>query len=141
MKTLLSIALLFCLMAFNSNKKDISDYTPILMKPAIQTDTLYEKGKLLFTENCTSCHNINISLRSTGPALVDVTKLRKKEWLYRFIRNSYQMYLDRDPQAVRLVNKNNKVFMTAFTQFTDNDLDAVYHFIAVESENIHKNKH
>jgi mono/diheme cytochrome c family protein len=126
MKTIVLICLVITSCVIFGRKQASDLYTP----PAIQVnDTLYNKGESLFMQLCQACHDPGMKLRSTAPALGGVTKRFKKDWLYRFTRNSYQMYLDRDPTTVRLMKKNNMLVMSAFPDMKDNELDALYYFI------------
>lgn len=51
--------------------------------------SLVEKGKSIFDSKCSACHKINE--KSVGPALKDVTKRRKPEWIMNMILNPEQM--------------------------------------------------
>jgi cytochrome c len=55
-----------------------------MIDPALVT-----KGEKIFKEKCQSCHMIE--KRHIGPAIKDVTKRRKPEWIMNMILNPEQM--------------------------------------------------
>lgn len=86
------------------------------------------KGKDLFEQNCTSCHAINEKL--IGPALAGVQDRRQEAWLLKWVKNSTAMIKDGDPTAVKLFDENNKVAMTSFENFSDEDVKDILAYIA-----------
>lgn len=60
----------------------------VKLEPQINQD-LAIKGKGIFDIKCVACHKINERL--VGPALKDVTKRRKPEWIMNQILNPVQM--------------------------------------------------
>lgn len=87
-------------------------------------------GKRLFEENCTACHSI--CSKVIGPALLGVTDRRTNNWLLSFTKNSSQMIMDGDPQAVELYTSWNKQSMTSFEFLTDKEISAIYDYISKE---------
>jgi cytochrome c2 len=83
----------------------------------------YEAGEQLFKENCKSCHKIHEE--SVGPALSGVTERRPRKWIYAFIRNSGKLIKKKDTMAVNIFNKYGKAQMTAFTTFTNAEMDSI----------------
>ena len=61
------------------------------------------KGKVIFSKKCMECHSLDIKLK--GPALRDVTKRRKAEWIMNMILNTEEM-LKKDPQAIKLFKEH-----------------------------------
>lgn len=96
-------------------------------------DKLFEKGKKLFIRNCTSCHYIGMDKVATAPALGGITKIRKKDWLYNYTRNSYQMFENGDSIAKKIREKDWGL-MTSFPNLTNSDLDAIYYFVEKNHE-------
>jgi len=106
----------------------------------IEKDTkLFEKGKNLFIKNCTSCHYIGMDKIATAPALGGITKIRKKDWLYNYTRNSYQMFENGDSIAKKIREKGWGL-MTSFPKLTNSDLDAIYYFVEKNHESPEKEK-
>lgn len=60
---------------------------------------LSAKGKELFSTKCIQCHQVNT--RIVGPALKDVTKRRRPEWIMNQILDPAAM-LQKDPVAKEL---------------------------------------
>ncbi len=88
------------------------------------------KGKALFQQNCASCHNVHKQL--TGPALKGVEdRWSDKKLLHQWIHNSSSVIASGDPYANALFKQFNQV-MPAFPAFTDEDIDNILAFIAVE---------
>jgi len=72
-------------------------------------DSLLTEGKLLFKNNCKSCHNLEKKL--VGPALAKVYERRDSSWIYRFINESQKMISEGDPVALELYSQFNEVIM------------------------------
>lgn len=91
------------------------------------------EGEKLFKANCTSCHAIETKI--VGPALKDVHKRRKEDWLIKWIRNSQAMVQAGDEVAVKLFEENNKVPMLPFENLKDGEIKSIIEYIKKESEN------
>ena len=129
----MKVITLFCFISLIT----VSWFSPKTIKyttPTTTTDTLFNKGKKLFMLNCKACHHPGMVLNSTAPALGGVTKKYDKGWLYKFTRNSYQMYLDGDPMAAKLLEENNMAIMASFPDMTDEELYAIFYFIEKTSD-------
>lgn len=100
---------------------------------------LFEKGKNLFIKNCTGCHYIGMDKVATAPALGGITKIRKKDWLYDYTRNSYQMFENGDSIAKKIREKGWGL-MTSFPKLTNSDLEAIYYFVEKNHELPEKDK-
>ena len=100
---------------------------------SLPMDPLFSQGKVLFKQNCASCHNKDMKNLLTGPAL----KGAKERWadypqedLYNFIRNSQKMiHEQRHPKAVELWGKYGPSVMTSFPSLTDEEIDALFIYI------------
>ena len=90
------------------------------------------EGEKLFKANCTSCHAINEKV--VGPALKDVHKRRKEDWLIKWINNSPAMVASGDATAVQLFNDNNKIPMLPFVSLKENEIKSILEYIKQESE-------
>lgn len=85
-------------------------------------------GKALFQSNCASCHNPIKD--ATGPALQGVeSRVPSKEWLYKWVKNSPAVIASGDKYANEVYNKWNKTAMTAFTNLTNEDIDAIFTYV------------
>ncbi|QOR76469.1 MAG: cytochrome c [Thermoflavifilum sp.] len=90
-----------------------------------------EKGQELFQANCSACHRIHEKL--IGPPLAGVTKIRSKEWLYNWIRNSQAVINSGDTAAINLYKEYNQVQMTPFPQLSNEDIDNILAYIDSQS--------
>lgn len=63
---------------------------------------LVAEGKAIFDVKCVACHNLDS--RKVGPALKDVTKRRKPEWIMNMIMNPAEM-TQKDPTAKKLLGE------------------------------------
>ena len=94
------------------------------------------KGKALFNANCAACHQLDKKM--TGPALRNVeTRLYEdegldREWLYAWIRNSSALIKSGDDYANRIYNEYNGAAMTAYPQFSDQDISNILAYTAQE---------
>ncbi|MNZ39642.1 hypothetical protein D3C78_571400 [compost metagenome] len=74
-------------------------------------------GEELFRTRCASCHSLGpldgqgIGLRSIGPDLIGVTYQRDPAWLSRWIREPDRMLAEKDPIAMELFERYNRISM------------------------------
>jgi mono/diheme cytochrome c family protein len=74
-------------------------------------------GEELFRTRCASCHSLGpmdgqgIGLRSIGPDLIGVTRQRDPVWLSRWIREPDRMLAEKDPIAMELFERFDKIPM------------------------------
>ena len=70
-------------------------------------------GESVFRTRCSSCHTIDRSDDSDaiGPDLYGVTLRRDKGWLISWLRNPEKMINEKDPIALELYERFNKVMM------------------------------
>ncbi|MEO9966369.1 MAG: c-type cytochrome [Reichenbachiella sp.] len=88
-------------------------------------------GEKLFKANCTVCHAVNDKV--IGPALRDVHKRRNLAWIQAFVKNSQKVIKSGDEYAVNLYNEYNKTEMTAFDDFSNEEISAIVGYLKVES--------
>ena len=94
------------------------------------------KGKSLFNANCAACHQLDKKM--TGPALRNVeARLSETEgldrvWLNSWIRNSSAMIKSGDAYANKIYAEYNGSAMTAFPQFSDEDINNILAYTAKE---------
>lgn len=96
-----------------------------------------QEGMVLFNQNCASCHNF--SSNEIGPNLSGITAIMSKEWIKEFIRNPQKMITDGDERALAQFEKF-KVYMPAFAQLDENQLENLLGFIHKFSEGEKRNK-
>ena len=90
-------------------------------------------GKQLFTTNCKTCHRIDSRL--IGPPLAGVyDRAPSIEWIKNFVHNSSAVIASGDEYAVNLFNEYNKVMMTSFSSFKDEDIMHILGYIKSEAE-------
>jgi mono/diheme cytochrome c family protein len=92
-------------------------------------------GKAIFLGKCASCHNPNMKVKSTGPALGGVTArwAGRETQIKQWIRNSALFLKTGDQYATALYNEYNKSNMTAFPNLTDGEIDAVLGYIETKA--------
>ncbi len=90
----------------------------------------YDLGEALFKVNCASCHNKNMNVDMTGPALGGVLERWNGDTmrLTNFIRNT-QAYIatTSDPYATTLCNEWESV-MQNFPNLTDEEIKAIIEY-------------
>lgn len=87
-----------------------------------------EKGKTLFTNNCAACHSVTAE-KLIGPGLQGVSKRRPEAWLIKWVKNSPAVIASGDAYANEIFNKYGKVAMTAFTNFSDDDVKSIIAYV------------
>ena len=91
-----------------------------------------DKGKILFRNNCASCHNKNMKMDMTGPALSGVLNRWSsypKEDLYRYIRSAQAMADQNHPKALELEELWGATMMPDYSNFTDEDIENILAYI------------
>lgn len=102
------------------------------MKSAILSDPRFEKGKQLFSTDCSSCHAL---VHVDGPSLAGVEeRVPDKKLLYSWIRNSEAVLKSGDEYFTNLYNAYNKTAMQSFPTLTDEDIDAILFYIKVRTD-------
>ena len=92
------------------------------------------KGKSLFNANCAACHQLDKKM--TGPALRYVEKRLYEDegldrnWLNAWIRNSAAVIKSGDTYANKIYAEYNGAAMTAFPQFSDEDISNILAYTA-----------
>ena len=88
-------------------------------------------GESLFSSNCASCHYLgDEDKKLIGPGLAGhINDKYTTEWLYSWIKNSSDLIASGDEQAIEVYEKYNKSQMTAFPQFSNEDIDNILAYI------------
>ena len=87
-------------------------------------------GKALFEDNCAQCHSVHEKV--VGPALKDLTKRRKVDWIKSFVTNSQKVIKSGDKYAIKLYNEYGKMEMPTH-DFSDDELNGIIAYVADES--------
>jgi mono/diheme cytochrome c family protein len=85
------------------------------------------RGKVLFDEQCATCHFIG--KEGEGPSLGSVTKRRPPAWLIPFIKNSQRVIQEGDAYAVHLFNSYEQKIMPPFDFLAQDDIGAILDYI------------
>lgn len=95
-----------------------------------------ELGESLFSSNCASCHYVGPEEKKLiGPGLGSHTIDKySKDWLYSWIKNSSELIASGDELAVAVYEEYNKLQMTAFPQFSNEDIDNILAYVQVRPE-------
>jgi cytochrome oxidase Cu insertion factor (SCO1/SenC/PrrC family) len=89
------------------------------------------RGEELFRTRCVTCHTVgspNGSTRAIGPDLTNVTRTRQRGWLVRWLKEPDVMLAEKDPIAVALYAKYNKVAMPNL-KLSEGDVEALLSFL------------
>ncbi len=73
------------------------------------------KGEDLFRFRCAACHSLG-SEGGLGPGLLGVTQRRDKKWLIRWIKTPDRLLAEKDPIAIGLYKRYNKILMPNLRQ-------------------------
>ena len=90
-------------------------------------------GKMLFQDNCASCHSLLKDL--TGPALGGVQKrIPDKKLLYKWVRNPTGVLKSGNVYFNDLRKRFGGVVMTGFPSLTDQEIDAIISYVELRSQ-------
>jgi hypothetical protein len=85
-----------------------------------------EAGKVLFENNCSSCHNFQQN--GIGPNLSGITHSVETEWVRNFIKDPSKIIDANDPRAASLFEVYN-TYMPAFPGLKEEDLDNILAYL------------
>jgi mono/diheme cytochrome c family protein len=102
----------------------------------IPTDAaIISAGEVLFNGNCKSCHRVKQKL--VGPALAGVeTRVPSIQWIYDWVRNPAKVIASGDAYAVKIYEEYNKSQMTAFNNYTDDQIMSILAYVKAEAEKV-----
>jgi cytochrome oxidase Cu insertion factor (SCO1/SenC/PrrC family) len=90
------------------------------------------KGEELFRTRCVTCHTVGQpgteTAKSIGPDLTHVTRTRQRGWLVRWLKEPDAVLAAKDPIAVGLYEKYNKLAMPNL-KLSEADVEAVLSFL------------
>ncbi len=98
------------------------------------------KGEQLFRTRCSICHTVtgNELEGAVGPDLLGVTRVRDKQWLFDWLKAPDQMLAKKDPLAVALYKKYNRVAMPNM-RLTQNEAIDLLTYIESETARLANN--
>ncbi len=85
------------------------------------------KAEELFRYRCSSCHSLGTD-SGLGPGWYGVTVQRDRNWLKRWIKEPDKMLAEKDPIAIDLYNRYNKVLMPNL-RLSDGDAEALIDYL------------
>ena len=104
-------SLLFSIFIFNTSQVSAAD------------------GEKIFKQNCAVCHSLGKN-KITGPGLEGViTRVPNEAWLAKWIKNNIAVINSGDAYAKKILAENGGAQMTVFSDFSDEDLNAVIAYI------------
>lgn len=86
------------------------------------------EGESLFKNNCAACHNTSDEVL-VGPGLKGITERRPIEWIVKWVKNPQAVIASGDKYANDLYNKFNKAQMTAYPNFSDDQIKNIVAYI------------
>lgn len=98
-------------------------------------------GEYIFRNQCSACHTVGggdireLTARHIGPDLLNVTKLRERGWLERWLAEPDAMLEEGDPVATALYEKWNKMPMPNL-RLTEKDVTALLGYLEQESQRV-----
>lgn len=132
---ILSLMILLSIVVWREGDESIADTDNrmeevLLVSQQIKPDPEIAKGKLLFKNNCASCHNKNLKDKLIGPALEKVSDrwaAYPREDLYKWIRNSQSLIAEGHPRAKELWAAY-KESMTPYPNLSDAEIELILKF-------------
>jgi protein SCO1 len=88
-------------------------------------------GQYLFAKECAACHTVNGQGGGVGPDLKNVTRVRDRDWLERYITAPNKMRAAGDPIAVQLAAAYTVVMPNL--SVGDQDLAALMDFLSTQA--------
>lgn len=86
-----------------------------------------QKGKKLFYSNCAACHKLD--KRLVGPALGNISTRRKLAWTIAFIKDSKDMILKGDKEAIAIYEEYNKIPMIGYSFLSDAEIKSIIAYL------------
>jgi cytochrome c2 len=85
------------------------------------------KGQELFTQNCTSCHQIKVD--AIGPRLSGITSVTSPAWVKKFIKNSQAFIAAGDERATQVFLKYKKAVMPSYNHLPETEIEAIVDYL------------
>jgi len=96
----------------------------------------FDRGEYLFKTRCASCHTVGGG-DQLGPDLHNITNVRERSWLHRWIKEPDMMLAEGDPLAKKLTEQYNGLLMPNLA-LNDVDVEALLLFLENRSRQIPK---
>ncbi len=93
-------------------------------------------GEYLFRTRCSACHTMGEG-DGVGPDLAGVTERREAEWLARWLAEPDAMLAEKDPIAVELFERYQKLPMPNLS-LSEVDVTALIDFLTAEARRLHE---
>jgi len=103
-------------------------------------------GESLYRTRCAACHTIGARLAdlsdqpAIGPDLLNITRKRDHLWLTRWLAEPDKMLAEKDPLAMELLARYNKLQMPNM-RLGGKDIEALFDYIDEESHRVEHQKH
>ena len=112
--------------AKTDQKADLASYAGAEQIPRMS------KGEDLFRSRCRSCHSLD-NEDGLGPGLLGVTQRRDRAWLARWLKTPDKLLAEKDPIALDLFNRYNKLLMPNL-RLSDTDVEALITYMEAYSK-------
>ncbi len=91
-------------------------------------------GRLIFNNNCGTCHNAVINEVIVGPSLKGVMGRREEPWVRQMIRNGQQLVAQKDPAALAQYQEYGKMPHPDFSHLSEKALDDLVTYLRLEGD-------
>lgn len=102
----------------------------VIVQPSLSAEA--KLGKVVFKNNCASCHNKNMTTDLTGPALKGVSERWSDypvEDLYSWIRNSEKLIAAKHPRALEVAKAWDYSKMNSMEHLSNEDIAHLIEYI------------
>jgi len=106
---------------------------PEELEPLADVNPSSLRGRLIFQNQCSSCHELYYEDEDGGPALASVAKRHPRPWLIAFIHNSQHVINSGDPYARQLYQAFHGRIMVPMEFLTRQDINDVLTYITAMS--------
>lgn len=102
------------------------------LKPAPKMSAQAEAGRVLFRQNCATCHAVHKDI--TGPKLGGAVQRAPggRDWVYKFVRYPMELISGGDDYAVAIFDQYDNIEMTGFPQLSDEQIDNIFAYVDYE---------
>jgi cytochrome c551/c552 len=111
-----------CILVFSCSKNENIQQTK--KEPEKLNDMLIVKGQFIFGRKCMECHELEVKLK--GPALRNITKRRKSDWIKNMIMKPDKMIAD-DSIARKLYYEHG--IKMVVKEITEEETEAVMEYL------------
>lgn len=129
---LIILVVLLLLTGLRNGEAASTDIKSIDAIVGIQLSSEAAAGKILFKQNCASCHNRNMVDPLVGPALKgseDRWAEYGEEALINWVKNSKALVEQKHPRAVKLWTSWRKSEMPAFSALSTADVKSILKYV------------